>query len=59
VITDNAGPLTLKRAVGCVRLDSNSARCWPVKRVALDLEDRNDVARNRDLTRGVAERRRR
>jgi Ca2+-binding RTX toxin-like protein len=44
VITDNAGPLTLKRAVGCVRLDSNSARCWPVKRVALDLEDRNDVA---------------
>ena len=44
VITDNAGPLKLKRAAGCVRLDSNSARCFLTKQVWLDLGDGNDVA---------------
>jgi RTX calcium-binding nonapeptide repeat (4 copies) len=44
VITDHAGPLTLKRAFGCLRLDERSARCWLTKRVALDLGDSNDVA---------------
>ncbi len=44
VIIDNAGPLKLKRATGCVRLDSNSARCFLTKQVWLDLGDRNDVA---------------
>ncbi|HEX5781054.1 MAG TPA: hypothetical protein VFX80_03995 [Solirubrobacteraceae bacterium] len=44
VITDNAGPLKLKRALGCLRLDSNSARCFLTKRVWIDLGDRNDVA---------------
>ena len=44
VITDNAGPLKLKRATGCVRLDSNSARCFLTKQVWLDLGDGNDVA---------------
>ena len=28
VITDNAGPLKLKDAFGCLRLDSNSASCF-------------------------------
>jgi Ca2+-binding RTX toxin-like protein len=44
VIIDNAGPLDLERRSGCVRLDSNSARCSAVKRVALDLNDNRDVA---------------
>jgi Ca2+-binding RTX toxin-like protein len=44
VITDNAGPLKLKRATGCLRLDSNSARCFLAKQVWIDLGDRNDVA---------------
>jgi Ca2+-binding RTX toxin-like protein len=44
VITDNAGPLKLKRASGCLRLDSNSARCFLTKQVWLDLGDSNDVA---------------
>jgi RTX calcium-binding nonapeptide repeat (4 copies) len=44
VITDNAGPLKLKRATGCVRLDSNSARCFLAGQVWLDLGDGNDVA---------------
>jgi Ca2+-binding RTX toxin-like protein len=44
VITDNAGPLKLKRAHGCLRLDSNSARCFLTKQVWLDLGDGNDVA---------------
>jgi len=44
VITDHAGPLKLKRAFGCLRLDERSARCWLTKRVALDLGDSNDVA---------------
>ena len=44
VITDNAGPLKLKRATGCLRLDSNSARCFLTKQVWLDLGDGNDVA---------------
>ena len=44
VITDNAGPLKLKRASGCLRVDSNSARCFLTKQVWLDLGDRNDVA---------------
>ena len=43
-ITDDAGPLKLKRATGCVRLDSNSARCFLTKQVWLDLNDGNDVA---------------
>jgi Ca2+-binding RTX toxin-like protein len=44
VITDNAGPLKLKRATGCLRLDSSSARCFLTKQVWLDLGDSNDVA---------------
>ena len=44
LITDNAGPLKLKRASGCLRVDSNSARCFLTKQVWLDLGDRNDVA---------------
>ncbi len=44
VITDDAGPLKLKSALGCVRLDSNSARCFVAKQVWLDLNDGNDVA---------------
>jgi Ca2+-binding RTX toxin-like protein len=44
VITDNAGPLKLKRASGCLRLDSNSARCFLTRQVSLDLGDSNDVA---------------
>jgi Ca2+-binding RTX toxin-like protein len=44
VVTDNAGPLKLKRALGCLRLDSNSARCFFAKQVWLDLGDSNDVA---------------
>jgi Ca2+-binding RTX toxin-like protein len=44
VITDHAGPLELERASGCLRVDSNSARCFLTKRVWIDLGDRNDVA---------------
>lgn len=44
VITDNAGPLELEHATGCLRLDSNSARCFLAKQVWLDLGDGNDVA---------------
>jgi hemolysin type calcium-binding protein len=44
VIRDDAGPLKLKRATGCLRLDSNSARCFLTKQVWLDLGDSNDVA---------------
>jgi Ca2+-binding RTX toxin-like protein len=44
VITDNAGPLKLKRALGCLRLDSRSARCFFAKQVWLDLGAGNDVA---------------
>ncbi|HEX2189613.1 MAG TPA: hypothetical protein VHG51_11975, partial [Longimicrobiaceae bacterium] len=44
VITDHAGPLSMKRAFGCLRLDERSARCWLTKRVALDLGESNDVA---------------
>jgi len=44
VITDNAGPLKLKRALSCFRLDSNSARCFLAKRVWIALDDGNDVA---------------
>jgi Ca2+-binding RTX toxin-like protein len=44
VIRDDAGPLKLKRATGCVRLDSNAARCFLTKQVWLDLGDGNDVA---------------
>jgi hypothetical protein len=44
LIRDDAGPLKLKRASGCLRLDSNSARCFLTKQVWLDLGDSNDVA---------------
>jgi Ca2+-binding RTX toxin-like protein len=44
LIRDDAGPLKLKRATGCVRVDSNSARCFLTKRVWIDLGDRNDHA---------------
>jgi Ca2+-binding RTX toxin-like protein len=44
VIRDDAGPLKLKRATGCVRLDSNAARCFLTRQVWLDLGDGNDVA---------------
>jgi hypothetical protein len=44
VITDHAGPLKLKRAFGCLRLDERSARCRLTNRVALYLGDSNDVA---------------
>ena len=44
VIRDDAGPLKLRRATGCLRLDSNSARCFLTKQVWLDLGDGNDVA---------------
>jgi Ca2+-binding RTX toxin-like protein len=44
VIRDDAGPLKLKRASACVRLDSNAARCLLTKQVWLDLGDGNDVA---------------
>jgi Ca2+-binding RTX toxin-like protein len=44
VIRDDAGPLKLKRATGCVRLDSNAARCFLTRQVWLDLGDSNDVA---------------
>jgi Ca2+-binding RTX toxin-like protein len=44
LIRDDAGPLNLKRALGCLRLDSNSARCFLAKQVWLDLGDGNDVA---------------
>jgi hypothetical protein len=44
VIRDDAGPLKLKRALGCLRLDSHSARCFLAKQVWLDLNDANDVA---------------
>ena len=44
LIRDDAGPLKLERATGCLRLDSNSARCFLTKQVWLDLGDSNDVA---------------
>jgi Ca2+-binding RTX toxin-like protein len=44
VIRDDAGPLKLERALGCLRLDSNAARCFFAKQVWLDLGDSNDVA---------------
>jgi Ca2+-binding RTX toxin-like protein len=44
VITDDAGPLQIERSAPCVRLDSNSARCFMTKRVAVELNDGNDVA---------------
>ena len=44
LIRDDAQPLKLKRAPGCLRLDSMSARCWLTKLVQLDLNDANDVA---------------
>jgi Ca2+-binding RTX toxin-like protein len=44
VITDDAGPLKMKGALGCLRLDTNSARCFLAKQVWLDLNDGNDVA---------------
>jgi Ca2+-binding RTX toxin-like protein len=44
VIVDNAGPLELERASGCLRLDTHSARCFLAKRVWLDLGDFNDYA---------------
>lgn len=44
VIRDDAGPLKLKRAHGCLRVDSNAARCFLTRQVWLDLGDGNDVA---------------
>ena len=44
VVRDDARPLKLKRAFGCLRLDTNSARCFLTKQVWLDLNDGNDVA---------------
>jgi Ca2+-binding RTX toxin-like protein len=44
LIRDDAGPLKLKRGTGCLRLDTNSARCFLTKQVWLDLGDSNDVA---------------
>jgi Ca2+-binding RTX toxin-like protein len=44
VIRDDAQPLKLNRATGCVRLDPNAARCFVAKQVWLDLGDGNDVA---------------
>lgn len=44
VIVDNAQPLKLKRALGCLRIDTHSARCLLTKAVWLDLNDGNDVA---------------
>jgi hypothetical protein len=44
VIRDDAQPLELKRATGCLRLDANAARCFLAKQVWLDLGDGNDVA---------------
>jgi Ca2+-binding RTX toxin-like protein len=44
LIRDDAQPLKLKRALGCVRVDSHSARCFLTKRVWIDMGDRNDHA---------------
>ena len=44
VIRDDGGPLQVDDRTPCVRLDSNSARCFMTKRVAVELNDGNDVA---------------
>jgi RTX calcium-binding nonapeptide repeat (4 copies) len=44
LIRDDAQPLKLKRALGCLRVDSHSVRCFFTKRVWIDMGDRNDHA---------------
>jgi hypothetical protein len=44
LIRDDAQPLKLKRALGCLRVDSHSARCFLTRRVWIDMGDRNDHA---------------